>query len=123
MPPAPVWWATWFSLQVGNGLSHTVLRKSEHAASAVSIPQELWFLALIPVFAGIFIRCKLLPRHSGTPHGLALSIVGAGLCELSLIVGNFLFHPHLATFGILTAMGVGLFVPVHLPRSRVVRRP
>jgi hypothetical protein len=84
----------------------------------VSISQDLWFLALTPLVASLFIRFKLLPSKAGTPNGLALAVAGAGLCEMSLILGNFLFHPHLKTFGVLTAMGVAMYVPVYLSGRR-----
>ena len=123
LPPAPVWWAAWFVMQTGNGISDAVLSEIQLAPPSEPLPQELWFLALLPLAAGSFIRWKLLPRRAGTPNGLALLILGAGLCELSLILGNFLFHPHLRTFAILSAMGVAQFVPIYINRTSGIRRP
>jgi hypothetical protein len=117
-PPAPVWWVAWFVIQVGNGLSHTVLSKSKQPPPEVSISQDLWFLALAPLLVSMFIRFRLLPKQAGTPNGLALAVAGAGLCEMSLMLGHLLFHPHMKTFGILTAMGVAMYVPVYLSGRR-----
>ena len=118
LPPAPVWWVAWFMIQVGNGLTHTVLSKSKQPPSGGTISQDLWFLALAPLLTSLFIRFKLLPKQAGTPNGLALLLVGAGLCEMSLVLGHLLFHPHMKTFGILTAMGVAMYLPVYLSGRR-----
>jgi hypothetical protein len=108
----------WLVFQVSNGLSNSLLPPRQSASPLSGLPEEAWWIGLVPLVVASWIRWKLLPPKAGTIQGFTLLIIGAALCEQTLLIGHFLFPSDYQKLAILSAMGLGHFVPVYLFRLK-----
>ena len=104
--PLIVWWIIWASLLGGVILIGSKFGDFDGVPSGIP-----WFIALPPLFMGMFIRFIVLPRMTERRKALPLFIAGLAMCESTAIIGIFGGAENQSALLLLSLLGIVTYMP------------
>lgn len=111
-----VWWAIWFSFQVGLFFYYFLLVKPPEGPSRPSPTGSGWMVVLVPLALSAVCRWVLLPRAKNLQMAFVQFILGIAFAEAVCFFAIFLFPERLQVLFPLSVVGVFQFVPVYARR-------